>query len=84
MSHERKYWLDDPRNVTKVFWGVCILCAAVALVDVGGFLYHKEAHFNLERIWNFHGLYGFVSCWLLVLAAKRLRKWVKRDEDFYD
>jgi hypothetical protein len=84
MKPERSYWLDNPRNVTKVFWGVCVLCAAAALLDVSGLIYHKEAHFSLEAIWNFHGFYGFVSCWILVLAAKRLRKLVKRDEDYYD
>jgi len=84
MKNDRKYWLDDPRNVDKVFWGVCLLCALSALVDVGGLLYRKDAHFGLEALWNFHGFYGFISCWLLVLAAKRLRKLVKRDEDYYD
>lgn len=84
MAAQRKYWLDDPRNVNKVFWGVCVLCALVALLDVGGFFYDKHAHYAYERVWNFYGLYGFVSCWLLVLVAKRLRKLVMRKEDFYD
>jgi len=84
MAAERKYWLDDPRNVKKVFWGVCILCALVGLLDVGGFFYEKHPHIPAERVWNFYGFYGFVACWLLVLAAKQLRKLVMRKEDFYD
>jgi uncharacterized membrane protein len=84
MAAERKYWLDDPRNVNKVFYGVCILCALVAALDIGGVFYEKHPHHPAERIWNFYGFYGFVACWLLVLAAKQLRKLVMRKEDFYD
>ena len=84
MAQERKYWLDDPRNVNKIFWGVCVLCAIVALLDVGGIFYDKDVHEPVERIWNFHGFYGFVGCWCLVVAAKYLRKVVMRKEDFYD
>ena len=84
MRNDGKYWLDDPRNVDKLFWGFCAVCALTALADVGGVFYHKQVHFRLEAIWNFHGIYGFVSYWMLVLVAKRLRKLVKREEDFYD
>jgi hypothetical protein len=84
MDSERKRWLDEPKNVDRVFYAVCALCALVALLDVGGWIYHKEAHYPAERLWNFHGFYGFVACWVLVLAAKQLRKLVMRKEDFYD
>ena len=30
------------------------------------------------------GIYGFISCVALVLAAKQLRRIVKRDRDYYD
>ena len=84
MAPERKYWLDEPRNVNKVFYGVCILCALFGLLDVGGFFYHKHVHEPVEKVWNFYGFYGFVACWVLVLAAKRLRKLVLRKENYYD
>ena len=33
---------------------------------------------------GFHAAYGFISCVLLVLAATQMRRFVKRDEDYYD
>jgi len=78
---EKKYWLDDPRNVTKVYYGVWVICAIAALADL---FYDKHVHFWWERLFNFYGFYGFVVCFLLVLAAKELRKLVMRDEDYYD
>jgi hypothetical protein len=37
-----------------------------------------------EMFPTFYGLYGFVSCVLLVVAAKELRKVLMRSEDYYD
>ena len=35
-------------------------------------------------MFGFYAIFGFVACVGLVLAAKELRKFLKRDEDFYD
>jgi hypothetical protein len=82
MTPQRKrHWLDDPRNVTllvRVLTGVCLL---LVLADL---LYTKHGHFAWERLFGFHGLFGFTSFFLLVLAGKHLRKLLMRDEDYYD
>lgn len=80
---EKQRWLDHPRNVNKIFWGlvVMVICALTVLADL---LYHKHVHYGIESIMGYHGLYGFVSCVVLVLAAKVLRRVIKRDEDYYD
>jgi hypothetical protein len=79
--NEKKYWLDDPRNVTRVYYGVWVICGIAALADL---FYDKHVHFFWEKWFNFHGFYGFVGCVFLVLMAKQLRKLVMRDEDYYD
>lgn len=81
-DHERKYWLDDPKNVNKVIYSLCAICAAVALLDV--FPYKHHLHFRFEYLFGFSSFYGFVACFGLVLAAKQLRKVVMRPEDYYD
>ena len=81
MASEKKYWLDDSRNVAKIFWGLCGLCGGLTLLD---FFYHKHVYFSWEDWIGFYGLYGFVSCLGLVLVAKQLRKVLKRGEDYYD
>jgi len=79
---ERKYWLDEPRNVDKIVYGLYVVCALVALLDL--FPYKQHLHFNFEYWPGFYSIYGFVACFGLVLAAKQLRKIVMRDEDYYD
>ncbi len=78
---EKKYWLDDPHNVSKIYywlWAVCLLLAAADL------FYHKHVHFAFEDWLGFYGWYGFVACVLLVLSAKQLRKILKRSENYYE
>lgn len=82
MNDEKRRWLDDPHHVTLIFRMLCAVCAGLILAD---FLYVKHPHFPMEGWFGFYGLFGFVACVLLVLAAKHLlRTTVKRDEDYYD
>ncbi len=81
MKEEKKYWLDDPRNVDKVFWGLCWICTGTILLGV---VDYKSFHHSWEAWTGFFGVYGFVSCVGLVWLAKQLRKLVKRNENYYD
>ena len=75
----KRYWLDEPRNVQRLFWALCALCLLLAAAD---FFYHKETHFAFEGWFGFFAWYGFVVCFGLVLLAKEMRRIVKRDEDY--
>jgi hypothetical protein len=77
----RKYWLDDSRNVTRIFWSVWIVCGLLFVADA---FYDKHPHFTAEGWFGFYGIFGFVACVGLVLAAKALRVILKRPEDYYD
>lgn len=71
---------DNPRNVKRflyIFYG----CLAV-LLCIDPFI-HKHGEFAWEEAPEFFAAYGFVSCVLLIFVAKVLRRWVKRDEDYY-
>jgi hypothetical protein len=74
-------WLDEPRNVTRVVYGLAVLCALALAAD---FFYAKHPHFAVERWPAFYALYGFVGSVLLVLTAKLLRRLLRRDEDYYE
>ena len=78
---ESRYWLDSPRNVKKVVAAVYTVCGLLFLADA---LYEKHPHFDIEGWFGFYAIYGFISCVGLVLAAKQLRKALKRKEDYYD
>lgn len=77
----KSYWLDDPRNVDRLVWGLYAICALLLAID---WLVHKHGPFPIEHVFGFYGLYGFIACVGLVLAAKALRLILKRPEDYYD
>lgn len=77
----KKHWLDEKRNVAKIFWGLGLVCAGLGAAD---FFYDKQIHFEMEEVPTFFAIFGFVVCVGLVLGAKELRKVLKRDQDYYD
>lgn len=74
-------WIDRPANVRKIYIGLWIFGAALALLD---FLVHRHAEVGFDSLFGFYALYGFIACVALVLAAKVLRRLVMRSEDYYD
>ena len=73
--------LDSPRAGRLVLRGVAAICALLVASD---FLIEKHGHYDFETWIGSKGVYGFISCVALVLAAKQLRRIVKRDRDYYD
>jgi hypothetical protein len=80
VNADKKYWLDDPKNVRKIVYALVVVCVLLVLLDL---FYDKHAHFDAENWFGFYGFYGFVCCVGLVLAAKELRRLVMRREDYY-
>ncbi|MGI9421796.1 MAG: hypothetical protein ACR2PA_01225, partial [Hyphomicrobiaceae bacterium] len=78
--HERT-WIDDPKNVDRIVFGLYGLCALLIVIDP---FVHKHGPFAIEHFWGFYAFYGFVACVGLVLAAKWLRTILMRSEDYYD
>ena len=80
-GEDRKYWLDEPGNVKKIIWALFAVCAALFLADA---FYHKHSYFEAENFFGFYAIFGFVVCVALVLAAKGMRLFLMRSEDYYD
>ncbi len=80
-ADEKRRWLDNPKNVDKIVYGVYAISAFLLVIDP---FIHKHGPFAIEHWWGFYGIYGFISCVFLVLAAKELRKLIMRREDYYD
>ena len=77
----KRYWLDDPRNVTRLVYGLYTVCGLLFAID---FFVEKHGPFAIEHVFGFYALYGFVGAFGLVLAAKQMRRVVMRSEDYYD
>jgi hypothetical protein len=74
-------WLDEPRNVTRIVYGLAALCALALLADL---CYAKHPYFTVEGWPAFYAGYGFVGSVLLVLTARQLRRLLRRGEDYYE
>lgn len=81
MSEERKRWLDEPRNVKRLFVGLAVACGLLIAAEP---FVHRHAIFEWEGWFGFHAIFGFVAYSALVLSATQLRKLLKRREDYYD
>jgi len=78
---QKTYLFDNPRNVRRVILGLVITCIVMAALDL---VVHRHISHPLENMVAFYAVYGFVSCVLLVLIAKEMRKFLIRDEAYYD
>lgn len=81
-KNAKRYWLDEARNVDKIVYAVYAVCGLLLVIDP---LIHKHGPFAIEHWFGFYGIYGFVACVALVLAAKDvLRRLLMKPEDYYD
>lgn len=78
---EKKYWLDNSANVTKLVRGLWAIGIVLLLADL---VVHRHEDISFAEWFGFYGFYGFVGCVTLVLAAKVLRRLVMREEDYYE
>jgi hypothetical protein len=87
-----KSWFE--RNVNLVIAGLVVACAATLIAqamfrfELLGLhrLFSEEhpAHFELESVFGFQALFGFVAFVAVVFLGRFLRIFVKRNEDYYD
>jgi hypothetical protein len=80
-STERAYWLDQPRNVDRLAYGLYIVCGLLLAADI---FIPKHGPFPIEHIVGFYSVFGFVAYVALVVAAVTLRRVLMRPEDYYD
>jgi len=76
-----EHWLDDPRNVRRLWRGFLLV---LALTVGAGFLVDLHPHFAIEAWPGFYAFYGFVTCLLMIVGAKALGFWLKRPDTYYD
>jgi len=66
---------------SKLVWALVAVCAILFIADA---FYPKHGHFEIAHLFGFFGVFGFVMCVALVLAAKWMRAFLQRPEDYYD
>jgi hypothetical protein len=61
-----------------------IFYVGLVVVVIADFFIPKYPYFTWAEWPVFYAIFGFVACVALVLTAKLLRIFVKRQEDYYD
>ena len=51
-ADERRYWLDDPRNIKKIVLGL-VACSVLAFL--GSALYESHGGFGIQAWFGFYG-----------------------------
>lgn len=76
----KKHWLDEPQNVKKVWRIFLAILALTVIAEIG---VHLHPHFEIEGIFGFHAVYGFITCALMIIVAKLLGLILKRQDTYY-
>lgn len=73
-------WVDSPAGVQRLIYGLIGLCIVLFLMD---FFWHRHVKVPGEEMVGFHAIVGFAAFTVIVLGAKRLRSFIRRDESYY-
>ncbi len=77
----RKHWLVRPGTI-RILW-IAFAAILAALVAAGVFV-RGYAYFYIDGIFAFNAWYGFLTCVAMVVAAKVLGVFIKRQDSYYD
>lgn len=79
--NNKQHWLSKPSNIRKLW---LILYISLILSVVAELFIEHKPHFDLDGSFAFSAWFGFISCLLMVIAAKLLGFIIKRKETYYD
>ena len=74
------HWLTRPATIKRLWFVFGVILAATVLAELW---IPSEPHFEIERVFAFNALYGFLACAVMILAAKALGLWLKRPDTYY-
>ena len=80
-------WFERPGNIRLMIGLLIFACLAVLAAEWwwGPFFdEHHPAHFEVENVFGFQAVFGFVAFVVIVFLGKWLRPLLKREGDYYD
>ena len=80
MNDDKPHWLVRPATIRKLWWAFSIVLAVTVAAQ---FFIYVKGYFGVDGWFGFGAAFGFVSCLLMVLVAKALGFFLKRNEDYY-
>lgn len=77
---QQDHWLTRPSTIRKLWWGFSVV---LGLTVIAQLLIYVKGYFVVDGWFGFAAAFGFLSCLAMVLFAKALGFFLKRDEDYY-
>jgi hypothetical protein len=74
------HWLDEPRNVKRLWRGFLVVLALTVLAEL---LLELHPHFDVEAVFGFNAWFGFLACAAMIVVAKILAVALKRPDTYY-
>lgn len=75
-------WFDKQKNIRTLWVLLFLLCGLSIAAQL--LIPDAPVHFAVERYFGFFAVLGFVSCAVLILVAKVLGFFLKKDVTYYD
>jgi hypothetical protein len=77
---EHEHWLVRPKTI-RLFWiGGSLMLALTVLLQL---VIKVKGYFGVDGWFGFGAVFGFLCCVAMVLVAKGLGRFIKRDENYY-
>jgi hypothetical protein len=77
---DKPHWLDEPRNVKRLWRGFLVVLALTVLAEL---MVHLHPHFEIESVFGFHAWFGLMACAAMIVVAKALALLLKRPDTYY-
>tara|TARA_Y100000590_G_scaffold428860_1_gene540656 strand:- start:457 stop:696 length:240 start_codon:yes stop_codon:yes gene_type:complete len=77
----KQNWFYRKYVIKKLRAGSLVILGLVVLIE--SFI-QLHPHFDIERLFGFYAIFGFLSCVGLIIFAKLLGFLIKRKDDYYD
>ena len=79
-TSETSHWLDEPRNVKRLWRGFLVVLALTVLAEL---LVSLHPHFGIESLFGFHAVFGFLACAAMIVVARVVALLLKRPDTYY-
>jgi sterol desaturase/sphingolipid hydroxylase (fatty acid hydroxylase superfamily) len=73
-------WLARPSTIRLLWWVFAVVLAVSVAVQL---MFKVKGYFGVDGWLGFGAVYGFLACLAMVLFAKLLGWFLKRNEDYY-
>jgi hypothetical protein len=76
-----KHWLYRKSSIRWLWLAGAVILLATIVAEI---FIPRKGHFPVESGFSFNAWYGFLTCVIMVVAAKLVGIWLKRRDDYYD